>query len=240
MGEGLIQGHCGGKQSLLTHAAILISAECHIIVKEDGGWVHPGNNRHHRFFKPTDRTEFSDSVSLDISLRFLLPSQDFSGKVLEVTAKEEEFASFQVEKQFDWTQLKTIVLFNGVSYLTLLVYTRSSLWLPHSHSHRGWQRVVSEKACLLGGNKLCSPVGCRGMCQPHWALSYPTIHLSVQQIDNLCFGPRLFQVPCSPWSLGQRFPVMESEHQYLSPEQITQGAQREGLKDLFSHLCNIP
>lgn len=30
--EGLIQGHCGEKVKLVTHAAILISAECHIIV----------------------------------------------------------------------------------------------------------------------------------------------------------------------------------------------------------------
>lgn len=37
MGEGLIQGHCGGKGKLVTRAAILISAECHITVNEDSG-----------------------------------------------------------------------------------------------------------------------------------------------------------------------------------------------------------
>ena len=132
------------------------------------------------FFKSIDRTEFSDWVSVDISLRFLLPSQDFSGKVLEVTAKEEEFASFRVEKQFGWTQLKTIVLFNCVSVTWICLFTLDQAWGCSAPIHTEGDNISSQKKLACLGEINCAvPYKMKGDVPA--ILSYPTIHVFVQQ-----------------------------------------------------------
>lgn len=155
--------------------------------------------------------------------------------MLEVTAKEEEFASFRVEKQFDWTQLKTIVLFNCVfPYLNLPVYTNSSPWLSYSQSHRGWPHVFSEKACLFGGNKLCSPVGWRGVWGDVPAiLSYTTIHISFQHIRQPLPWARTF--PSALFSVITRteFPC----HRVWEPGSILRANNLGGTENGLKMIC---
>lgn len=54
------------------------------------------NNRRHRFFTSVNRTEFSDYISVDVSLRFLLSSQGFLVKCWKSLPREKDLPVFEL------------------------------------------------------------------------------------------------------------------------------------------------